>query len=263
MKNSMVRGIIFLSLFLLGGIFAFCQAWEDPPPCDWNGICRITKKDGKIFEGFIQLAKGGTWGHHYIQSNGFLFIEDPSVNNPKGKKEVILFSSKFFVPLKFVPVTRTGPDGYGWFGSHRSLYLKAINNDDYYSNELDFDEGNGKGFEITKYKTDFVSQDYITVFTSLPDDILLNDDAKANKTIIKVDDIQIFELLKNPPKKLEDQILKKESKIDWKNQQPIQGNDDGSGDGPIAQPKPSWFHRVPPHLRPWKIPPEVEDKYGD
>jgi hypothetical protein len=210
------------------GIFSVCLLNADLGILTIQAICKISLENGKEVQGFILVSRGG-YGQKY-HPNGFCFVHD------NGNYQLLLFNLDYAI---FTPNN---------YGSHRggtsqlkyaqsttfpkypevSIAVKEVENEDILERKI---------LEIERFRL----QSYITVFKELPLSLhLIASDANLEDAMkIAVEDIESFELMKEPSEFWRDDIKSRREALQKK-----MIEDEKAGKEWVDYMEPAWYHEI-------------------
>lgn len=226
----MYRKVIPLLLVVL----LATSSYADLGLFDVQSICKATLKNGNIIEGFILIGSGGH--KKYYDTNGFYIVADNKF------KDAVLFNIDFkaIEPFKGTVYTADGSHSWGsWFKNPKVYYLRDVTSRKYQYKQTEITEKVfGKNNNILKrdiiHHMEYELIEHIPIYTQLPKELYLNSENISVKPILlNVNDIERFELIREPSRHWIEQISKVENA--WKKAHPDETEE--------TMP-PNWFHKI-------------------
>ena len=241
-------------LFFFGSVCAFADAGPSP---DLQGVCKITLKNGQTVEGVILVGTGGYLSpdvQSYYNTNGFFLVFE------NGQRMPVLFNGEFkaIEPNKGrVRGSNAGeniPAGkvtQMFFlhdvtpGTSFDSYQTAIT-------EEILPKETGTDLLLRReiiHRIDYELLDAIPVFTTIPEELYLRREHLSVKPVlIKITEIDTFELYREPPQEWLDRIARIEKA--WIERHP---------DPTCETFPPFWYHSYVKHegaakmFKPWRF----------
>jgi len=210
---------------------------------DVLSVCKIELRDGKIVEGVILVAQGGS--SRYYDTNGFYLVLNEKM------EKILLFNPDFYAiqPYKgIIELSPTEKSGWGpaakkkgWFENPRIYFLHDITSQKLQGR--DFTEVKATADTLDSaimLKRDIIHHiyyellDYIPVFTEVPRDLYLGHDISIQPLKVSTKDVERFELVLDPSQKWLDQITSAVG--EWTKMHQQEEN--------FEVPRPEWFHQI-------------------
>ena len=201
---------------------------------DLQAVCKITLKSGEIINGFVVMGIGGYVP--FYDTNGFYWISDQNRKIPS----LFNIDSKGFKPHTGKIIREHGYSSPGrQFKIAQVYYLKDISSNRNQQNSKEIIEDLSSLKVLSRdiiYHNKYALLNYIPVYLELPKSLYLDLADDVTFSEIYLDDIEIFELVREPTLEIIKKIKSIEKELnDRYNKPPIMG------DGYYP---PVWFHEI-------------------
>ena len=241
-------------LLVFGSVCAFADAGPSP---DVQAVCKVTLKNGQVVEGIILVATGyflSPDDQSYYNTNGFLLTFD------NGEKMPVLFNADFkaIEPHKGRVRDPKGRESTRTDPLTKVFFLHDVTpRSGWGSYETDLNEnivGGQPGTALLLrreiiHHIDYELLDSVPVFATIPKELFLRfADPSVKPVLINVNDIDTFELYREPPKKWLDRIARAEKAWRERHSDPMDETF-----------PPRWYHRyvklegTARMFKPWKF----------